>query len=258
MTVSAAAISIGSRRWRTGCRWRWWPDCWGYPDGDSQTLLSWTFAATQLRDGVVGSEQVTAATAAAVEMAGYLSQRLDLAMDRPGPDLLGDLARACHAGTVPYGTAVLMSVQLVAAGGESTASLLGTAARRLATRPELAAMLRTEPDLIPVLVEEVLRLESPFRGPLPACGGRHHSRRGRAARGITPVSAVGAGQSRSRGLAIWCAAFPASISLWPDRRPKARPAPPGPGLGRAAWGRRVRCGSWSRCIHRRPGRPMHR
>lgn len=98
----------------------------------------------------------------------------------------------------------------------------------------------------------------PVPGALPACGGRHHSRRGRAARGITPVSAVGVGQSRSRGLAIWCAAFPASISLWPDRRPKARPAPPGPGLGRAAWGRRVRCGSWSRCIHRRPGRPMHR
>ncbi len=39
-----------------------------------------------------------------------------------------------------------------------------TAAWLLATRPELAAMLRTEPDLIPVFVEEVLRLESPFRG----------------------------------------------------------------------------------------------
>ncbi|MGW6333014.1 cytochrome P450 [Nocardia rhamnosiphila] len=136
----------------------------GLHDSDPQTLLSWTFAATQLLDGVVGSEQVTAATAAAVEMAGHLSQCLDLAMDRPGPDLLGDLARACHAGTVPYGTAVLMSVQLVAAGGESTASLLGTAARLLATHPELAATLRTEPDLIPAFVEEVLRLESPFRG----------------------------------------------------------------------------------------------
>ncbi|MEV0107861.1 cytochrome P450 [Nocardia sp. NPDC050799] len=164
-------------------------------------------------------------------------------------------------------------------------SLLGTAAWLLATRPELAATLRTEPDLIPVFVEEVLRLESPFRGhyrhvvadttlggvELPA--GSHlyllwgsanrdpavfdrpgeillERRRGHLAFGRGIHFCVGAAPARMEARAaigmllrrtrdsapstprragrraIWCAAFPVSISLWPDRRPIARPTPP--------------------------------
>jgi cytochrome P450 len=52
---------------------------------------------------------------------------------------------------------------LLSAGGESTTSLLGNAVRLLAERPELQAQLRDSPGLIPRFVEEVLRLESPFR-----------------------------------------------------------------------------------------------
>ncbi|NUS94854.1 MAG: cytochrome P450 [Nocardia sp.] len=136
----------------------------GLSDCDPATLLSWTFAATQLLDGVVSADQVAAATVAATEMAGYLAECLVRALGRPEPGVLGDLARAVAEGTVSTGTAVLMLVQLVAAGGESTAALLGTAARVLATRPDLAAALRADPELIPVFVDEVLRLESPFRG----------------------------------------------------------------------------------------------
>ena len=57
-----------------------------------------------------------------------------------------------------------MLVQLVGAGGESTAGLIGNAARILAEQPELQVQLRTDADLIPAFLEEVLRVESPFRG----------------------------------------------------------------------------------------------
>ncbi|MGW5385192.1 cytochrome P450 [Nocardia sp. NPDC003963] len=136
----------------------------GLPEQDSGTLLSWSFAATQLLDGVVGADEVAAATTAAMELAGYLSEHFDRAVARPGPDLLGELARAVAAGTVSTGTAVLMLVQFVAAGAESTASLLGTAVRLLATRPDITAALRADSALVPVFVDEALRLESPFRG----------------------------------------------------------------------------------------------
>jgi cytochrome P450 family 144 len=52
---------------------------------------------------------------------------------------------------------------LLSAGGESTTSLIGNAARILAEHPDLQDQLRRDPELVPNFVEEVLRLESPFR-----------------------------------------------------------------------------------------------
>ncbi len=49
------------------------------------------------------------------------------------------------------------------AGGESTAALIGSAARRLAQDPALADQLRAHPELISRYVEEVVRLEPPFK-----------------------------------------------------------------------------------------------
>jgi cytochrome P450 family 144 len=53
---------------------------------------------------------------------------------------------------------------LLAAGGESTTSLLGTGARILAEQTDLQDRLRAQPALIPSFVEEVCRVEPPFRG----------------------------------------------------------------------------------------------
>ena len=73
------------------------------------------------------------------------------------------LARAVHAGQLPHRHALGILAVLLGAGIESTASLIGNAARLLAERPELAAQLRREPGLVPAFVEEAVRLESPFR-----------------------------------------------------------------------------------------------
>ena len=58
----------------------------------------------------------------------------------------------------------MLLVQLVTAGAESTTSLLGTAARLVAQDKDLQAVLRADPTGIEALVEEAVRLESPFRG----------------------------------------------------------------------------------------------
>ena len=55
-------------------------------------------------------------------------------------------------------------LQLVIAGSESTASLIGSATLMLAEDAELQKQLREAPERIPVFIEEALRLESPFRG----------------------------------------------------------------------------------------------
>jgi cytochrome P450 len=52
---------------------------------------------------------------------------------------------------------------LLSAGGESTTSLLGNAVAQLATDQVLQSQLRAEPELVTPFIEEMLRLESPFR-----------------------------------------------------------------------------------------------
>jgi len=53
---------------------------------------------------------------------------------------------------------------IIAAGGESTTSLIGTAARILAEQPELQDKLREDPTSVPTFIEEALRYDPPFRG----------------------------------------------------------------------------------------------
>ncbi len=56
------------------------------------------------------------------------------------------------------------SPQLLIAGNDSSASLMGNAIHRLANDPPLQEKLRAHPDRIPDFIEEMLRLEPPFHG----------------------------------------------------------------------------------------------
>ncbi|MED5813986.1 cytochrome P450 [Mycolicibacterium sp. 050232] len=136
----------------------------GLPAADVDRLVAWAYASTQLLDGLVDSEQLTASGIAAVELGGYLTEQFGAASANPQENLLGDLAAYCTAERVSPDVAVFMLIQLVGAGGESTASLIGSAVWILSRRPELAERLRRDPALIAPFLEEVLRFESPFRG----------------------------------------------------------------------------------------------
>jgi cytochrome P450 family 144 len=57
-----------------------------------------------------------------------------------------------------------MMLTLFSAAGESTASLLGSAAWILATRSEVQKQVRENPEQLGAFIEEALRYEPPFRG----------------------------------------------------------------------------------------------
>lgn len=136
----------------------------GLSAADADQLVTWAYASTQLLDGLVDAEQLTASGIAAVELGGYLAEQFGHASAKPGDDLLGDFATYCAAERLGSDTAVFMLIQLVSAGAESTASLIGSAVHILAQRPDVADRLRRDAGLLPVFLEEVLRYESPFRG----------------------------------------------------------------------------------------------
>jgi cytochrome P450 len=136
----------------------------GLPDADVPQLLRWAYEGTELLSGVASIERMGYLGASAAAMAGYLAERFAEARPSPPPTLLGDLAVAANDGLLSEHEVIAMLVQLVGAGGESTAGLIGNAARILAEQPDLQDRLRADPPLIPPFLEEVLRVESPFRG----------------------------------------------------------------------------------------------
>jgi len=136
----------------------------GVPSTDVAQLVKWGYAATQLLEGLVDEDQLAAAGTAVLELSGYITECFRQAAVDPQDNLLGELAGTCAAGELDTITAQVMMVTLFAAGGESTASLLGSAAWMLAHRPEIQQQVRENPALLTTFIEETLRYEPPFRG----------------------------------------------------------------------------------------------
>ena len=136
----------------------------GVPDEDSDQLGQWGYAATKVVEGLVSQDELSAAGVAVMQLAGYIMDRFPSAAADPKDDLFSDIALACAAGELADLTALNMMATLFSAGGESTASLIGSAAHLLATRPDIQRRIRESPDLLTAFLEEVLRYEPPFRG----------------------------------------------------------------------------------------------
>lgn len=136
----------------------------GVPDDDVDQLIRWAYATTNILDGVVSADQLDAAGTAALELGGYVLEHFTKAESERPDNLLGDIASRCASGELDQLPALGMMLTLFSAGGESTASLLGSAAWILATRPGIQQQIRDDPDLLGNFIEETLRYESPFRG----------------------------------------------------------------------------------------------
>lgn len=135
----------------------------GLPGEDVEMLITAGYATTQLLDGLIDADGLAAAGAAAMELSGYIGEHFARAAADPKENLLGDLASACASGDLDDTTARVMMLTLFSAGGESTASLLGSAIWLLATQPNIQKRLRDDKSLLGPFIEESLRYEPPFR-----------------------------------------------------------------------------------------------
>jgi cytochrome P450 len=135
----------------------------GFRDADVDQLLTAAFDSTAMVGGALTFDELMRLATRSAEIQDWISGQVTAARQDPGDDLLGAVASAVNNGVfgIPEASSILHI--LLSAGGESTTSLLGNAVRLLAERPGLQDQLRGDPGLIPRFVEEVLRLESPFR-----------------------------------------------------------------------------------------------
>ncbi|MGV9669207.1 cytochrome P450 [Gordonia sp. NPDC003504] len=136
----------------------------GLPEADLDRLAAWSDDAIALVSGVATPDRMGEAMMKVIEFTEYLGQRVDEAIAEPRGGLLDTIAAAVGEQTLTRDQATMFLVQLVTAGAESTTSLLGTAVRLVCADPALQSELRADSDRIPLLVEEAVRLESPFRG----------------------------------------------------------------------------------------------
>jgi cytochrome P450 len=139
----------------------------GLPDGDVSRHRAWAMMGGDILAGGVSEQQLIALATETGQMAEYLGAHFDAV--RPSETverdetMLAALARGVGSGKIDRVHAIGIAIVMFGAGGESTAALIGSCVRRLADDAAIAEELRGSPHLIPRFIEEVARLESPFK-----------------------------------------------------------------------------------------------
>lgn len=139
----------------------------GLPSEDADLLVRRVWDVGLLLDGVTDLEGMGRAAEAALELSQYVQSHLDVALadtvNRKAEGLLGVLTEGIGAGLITANDALGILMQLIAAGTETTSSLMATTIETLARDQGLQERLRRQPDLIPETLEEVLRTDGPFQ-----------------------------------------------------------------------------------------------
>ncbi len=140
----------------------------GLPEDDVERFRVWAMMGGDMLAGDASAERLGKLGQETAQMAAYLADHLESAISQPrepepNEPLLQALARAVRTGVLARETAIGISIVLFGAAGESTAALLGSCAKWLAEDPALVQQLRAEPTLIPRFIEEIVRLEPPFK-----------------------------------------------------------------------------------------------
>lgn len=138
----------------------------GVPEEDRHQLVAHTNAILAYEDRELGEE--TAGTQhAAAAMSAYAAALIEERRRRPGDDLLSTVVHAQVEGDdgelEPLSELELLMFfsLLVAAGSETTRNAIALGLAALMDHPDQLERLTSEPSLLPVAVEEILRWSSP-------------------------------------------------------------------------------------------------
>jgi cytochrome P450 len=135
----------------------------GFRNSDSARLFRSAIDSTDMLAGAVSLQQLQDMISRTDDISNWIAGQLELAGKEPDEDILTAVSRGIRSGAFTLRAGIVMLHTFLSAGGESTTSLLGNAVRILADDPALQNQVRANPHLIPGFLEEVLRIESPFR-----------------------------------------------------------------------------------------------
>lgn len=149
-----------------------------FRERNTQALFDAAIVQTDILASAISREELERRLSVSSETFAWVFLQLQEALASPGAGILGLLARTISAGEADVQLAMAVLLTLFAAGGESTSSLIGNSVMMMAQDQDLQRRVRGNSALIPKLIEEALRLESPFR---------HHMRIARRATNLCDV-----------------------------------------------------------------------
>jgi cytochrome P450 len=135
----------------------------GWENEDPDALLAAAFDSTAVVRATGPEHEIIELMVRSAEIMDWIVAQLDAALGDGSDGILGALAAAIVAGELEHTEGVVILHTLLSAGGESTTSLIANAVHVLATDSELQQRLRVRPELLTPFIEEMVRLESPFR-----------------------------------------------------------------------------------------------
>ena len=143
-------------------------DMLGLPRSDLAQFKRWSDGIAQL-GGMVSAEKLVEIQRGYVEFNRYLAERVDERRRDPRDDIMTDLITLTfdapdgehRALTNPEILSILP--QLLVAGNETTTNTITSGVALLVDHPDQMQAVRDDRALVPNLVEEVLRLESPVQ-----------------------------------------------------------------------------------------------
>lgn len=89
----------------------------------------------------------------------------------PGEDMISDMIARGDAGEEPFEDAEVLRIltQILIGGNETTTKMMTSAMEQLLKHPDVMQQIRPDPDLIPRLLSETLRLKPPMHGMFRKC-----------------------------------------------------------------------------------------
>ncbi|BAZ15684.1 cytochrome P450 like protein [Calothrix sp. NIES-4071] len=141
-------------------------DFLGIPRQDIHTVKKWCDDWLIILSGGAPVEQHVGCARSFVSLQHYVADILKQRSINPQDDLLTGLLNASLEGEANLSTSEIISLvmQLLFAGHETTAHLIGNAVALLVQHPQQLEALRQNPSLAVNAVEEVIRFESPVPG----------------------------------------------------------------------------------------------
>lgn len=136
-------------------------------------IQRWSIAVTAQIGRMQDREQMVAHAAEICDLQNYLAAKMEERRKDPREDMISDIVHARierddgTVDTLTFSEAISSIRALLIAGNETTATALGNLFYILATRPEIAQLLKDSVDddrLLNRFVEELLRIEPPVRG----------------------------------------------------------------------------------------------
>jgi len=135
----------------------------GVPRDDLELFRTWSDAFVAQLSRKASPDEELEAVKLIVQFQRYFAAKLEERRAAPRDDIISDIVNARLEGERPLDTAEALSIlqQLLVAGNETTTAAIAEGMLLLMRNPAQTEMLRGAPNLIPNLVEEVLRLSTP-------------------------------------------------------------------------------------------------